>query len=112
MNRKIHALAIEYQWERTLLRTLLVMLAFLTFCYLYFVVASVLNVIARKEADMSSTRLEGSIGSLEQHYFLLSRNLTPETGSTLGLSGISRQSYVYRHTMIGQAAVAPTHGEI
>lgn len=108
MNKKVHALAIEYQWEHTLLRALLIMLALLTCGYLYFVAASVLNVIAHKEADVRSTRIETSIGMLERQYFSLSQELTPETGNALGLSAITDQWYVYRHGNVGQAGVSPT----
>ena len=100
MNKKISILVIEYQWEQTALRILLGMLAFLTAGYLYFVAASVFNVIAHKEADVQSARLETSIGLLEQTYFKLSQNLTPSVGSTLGLATITEQSYIYRHTSV------------
>jgi len=112
MNKKVHALAIEYQWEHALLRALLIVLALLICGYLYFVAASVLNVIARKEADVRSARLETSIGMLERRYFSLSQGLTPQTGNALGLSAITDQSYVYRHGNIGQADIAPTQAAI
>ena len=107
MNRKVDALAIEYPWEQTLLRVLLVSLGILTVSYLYFVAASVFNVIAHKEADLKSTRLETTIGKLEQEYFALSQQLTAETGASLGLSSITEQSYVYRPGNVGQAQTAP-----
>jgi len=113
MDKKVQVLAIEYQWETTLLRVLLGMLALLTCAYLYFVGASVLNVIAHKEADVRSTQLETSIGTLEGQFYSLSQELTPEAGSTLGLSAITGQSYVYRHGNVGQAnVVASAQGAI
>ena len=107
MNKKVPALVVEYQWEHTALRVLLIMILILTAGYLYLVARSVFNVIAYKEADVRSAQLETSIGLLEQHYFTLSQNLTPEEGNALGLSAITDQSYVYRHTIIGQAEKAP-----
>lgn len=112
MNKQVQILAIEYQWEQTLLRGLLVMLAVLTLGYLYFVAASVMNVIAHKEASVRSTQLESSIGLLEREYFALSQELTPESGSALGLSTISDQSYVYRPGTIGAATIASAQGAI
>jgi len=105
INKKVSILVVEYQWERTALRALLIMLAILTMGYLYFVAASVLNVIAHKEADAHATQAESAIGLLEQKYFALSQNLTPAESSTLGLSAITDQSYVYRHGNVGQAPV-------
>ncbi len=112
MDKQVQILAIEYQWEQTLLRVLLVMLAFLTLSYLYFVGTSVMNVIAHKEASVRSTQIETSIGLLEREYFALSQGLTPESGSALGLASISDQSYVYRPGTIGAATIASAQGAI
>lgn len=112
IDKKVPLLAIEYQWENTLLRVLLIMLAVLLSSYLYFVAASVLNVIAHKEANLRSTQIETSIGQLERQYFTLSQELTPEKGTALGLSAIIDQSYVYRHGSIGAVTTASDRIEI
>lgn len=103
MNKQVSVLAIEYAWERTLLRALLTLLAFLTIGYLYFVASSVLNVIAHKEAIAQTAQIESEIGLLEQKYFTLSQDLTPAAGSALGLAPITAQKYVYRHGNVGNA---------
>ncbi|MBI5004495.1 hypothetical protein HZC00_05390 [Candidatus Kaiserbacteria bacterium] len=112
MDKKVQILSIEYHWEQRLLRVLLGILFILTLSYLYFVAASVMNVIAHKEADVRSTALETSTGLLERQYFALSQEITPESGGTLGLSKISDQSYVYRPGNIGAATIASIQGAI
>ncbi|MBM3261059.1 hypothetical protein FJY93_01435 [Candidatus Kaiserbacteria bacterium] len=103
INKQVHALTIEYQWEHTLLWVLLGVLGILLCVYLYFVAASVLNIIAHKEATVRSAQLETAIGQLEREYFALSQNLTPETGALLGLSAVNDQEYVYRPGTVGAA---------
>jgi hypothetical protein len=106
--KKISILANEYPTERIVFLALFGFLAILFCAYFYFVSASVLNIIARKEADAQSARMQGSIGSLEEHYFALSQAITPEAAANLGLTPIARTQYVYRP---GNAAIAaPTRG--
>lgn len=96
-------LANEHPWEPRARSILSIMLVILVAGYLYFVAASILNVIARTEAlgEMQST--QSSIASLEQRYFALSQGVTPEEGAALGFSPVSHTSYVFRP---GNAAVA------
>jgi presenilin-like A22 family membrane protease len=110
MNTKVHILVIEYQWERTLLRILLIILAFLTIAYVYFAVSSILNVIAHKEAVAQAAQIESDIGILEQQYFTISQGLTPEVGNALGLSPLATPQYIYRHGNVGKTAI--THTQI
>jgi hypothetical protein len=76
--------------------------------YLYFVGASVLNIIARKEASRSSVALQSSIARLEKQYFVLSEAVTPTTGASLGLSHVQETNYVYRPGATAAADTAPT----
>jgi hypothetical protein len=96
----------EHPMERLMLRAACLMLVVLLFGYLYFVTASVLNVMARKEAMAKITNIQGSIGSLEQQYFALSQGLTPQEGETLGLSHVSQTQYVYRPGNVGAVTIA------
>lgn len=90
------SLSHEHYAEAHVLRTLVVMLAALLCAYVYFVSASVLNVIARKEALSSIDTMQSSISSLEQNYFALSQGITPAMGATLGLSQVATPNYVHR----------------
>lgn len=104
------SLVAEHPYERTAVRWLFVLLAVLLCGYVYFVTASILNVIARKEAVADIARTQNAISSLEQRYFTLSQAVTPERGVGLGLSQVSSVSYVYRPgntAMAGGGAVAP-----
>ncbi len=103
--RQMPILAIEYPIERVALTVLVSFLAILFCAYFYLVVASVLNIIARKEADARSARLQSDIGTLEHQYFELSQSITPQSASEMGLAPIQATAYVYRP---GNAASADT----
>ena len=97
----------QHPFESTIMRTLCIALVVLVCGYLYFVSASVLNVIARKEALAEISKIQGSIGGLEQQYFTLSEGVTPQAGATLGLSPIEDTQYVYRPGNVGAVTIAP-----
>ena len=103
MNKHLAILSLEYTSERIAFRVLFAILGIILCGYLYFVGASVLNIIARKEASRSSIALQSSIASLETRFFALSESVTPETGSSLGLGQVDDTDYVYRP---GATAVA------
>ncbi|MDO8575739.1 MAG: hypothetical protein Q7R90_00290 [bacterium] len=100
------SLSLEHPMERIALRVLSVTLLAVICGYLYFVSASILNVIARKEALTHISVIQGSIGGLEQHYFRLSSGISPEVGRALGLAPIGKQHYVYRPGNVGAATIA------
>lgn len=100
------SLSLEHPAERIILRVLSILLLASIAGYLYFVSASILNVIARKEALSSVAVIQGSIGGLEQNYFELSSGISPASGSSLGLAPVAHQSYVYRPGNVGAATIA------
>lgn len=100
------SLSLEHPAERLVLRVLSIALLALVCGYLYFVSASVLNVIARKEALARVVVIQGSIGGLEQEYFKLSQSVTAQTGEALGLSPVGQPKYVYRPGNVGAATIA------
>lgn len=102
--RKTYALNAEHPFESVAMRMVLAILLTLIFSYIYFVGASVLNIIARKEALAETERLNGAIGNIERDYFAISHNITPESGTELGLSPVSHTAYVYRPGVVGQVA--------
>ena len=82
----------------------LVLTLFTLVCgYLYFVGASVLNIIARKEAILQVTERATAVGNLERNYFALSEGVTLESGSRVGLAPVSETHYVYRPGAMGIA---------
>jgi hypothetical protein len=109
MNKKISMLAIEYPVERMAFVALTAVLAILFCAYFYLVVASVLNIIARKEADAQSATLQGSIGILEKQYFTLSQSITPQDAQDLGLAPVTGTYYVYRPGNAASAAPSDTN---
>jgi hypothetical protein len=96
MNKKLSILSIEYVYERAAAQVLLALICLAIIAYLYFVGASVLNIIARKEAAQKTTALQGSVAQLEKQYFTLSSAVTPDTASALGLAPITNAQFVYR----------------
>ena len=100
------SLAIEHPFERHLLTILILALAALACGYLYFVTASVLNVMSRREAISEIAKIQGSIGNLEQEYFALSHDVNLSSASSLGLAPLSKTSYVYRPGNVGAATIA------
>jgi len=103
LNKKIAALSVELPHEYTLLRTLYFAVGILVLTYLYLVSASVLNVIAQREADQASASLQSNIGILEGKYFALSHDITPQRAEQLGLQPLAESSFVYRLDTVGLA---------
>ncbi len=101
--KRARVLAVEYRAERIALAALLGLLALFVAAYFYFVIGSVFNVIAEKEADAKSALMQQSIGGLEQQYFTLSQSLTPQTAADMGLAPVQSTQYVSRP---GNAAAA------
>jgi hypothetical protein len=99
------SLAVEYPVERVILRALVAVLVVLAMGYLYFVSASIINIMARKEAMTQSGAIIASIGSLEGQYFSLTQSITPDSAVAIGLSPIStaNTAYVERPGNVGMA---------
>ena len=95
----------EHPAERSLLKTMLGFIALFVFLYLYFVSASVLNVIARKEAISGVKSAQSSISTKEQEYFSLTESITPEEAARLGLAPLEAPQYVYRPSSMTAAAI-------
>ena len=93
----------EHPAERTLFRMLVAVLLVIAGVYIYFVGASVLNVIARKEALLQTAQLTGAVSSLEREYFLVAKSITPEAGERLGLAPVANTAYVRRPGVVGDA---------
>ena len=106
LHKELSFLTVEHPMERRLFSMLAITLAVLTVGYLYCVASSVLNVIARKEAVARATALESTIGGLEQEYLALSQEVTPASGTSLGLVPVAHTAYVRRPSTVGVANVA------
>ena len=100
------SLSLEHPRERTLLRMLGIALTALFCVYLYFISASVLNVMARKEALSQINTIEGKIGLQEQRYLALASATDPQEAAALGLSPVRVTQYVYRPGNVGAATIA------
>lgn len=101
------SLSYEHPMERLVQNGLALALILLACLYLYFITATVLNVIARKDALGKVAHIEGRIGGLEQQYFALSQEVDPSRAKAVGLTPVSDTSYVYRPGNVGAATIDP-----
>ena len=99
------SLTIEHPAERIAFRTLVVTLVALACAYGYFVSASVLNVIARKEALAETVSLGSRVSLLERDYYAAAAAIIPSAGDRLGLAPVSNTRYVHRLGVVGTAEV-------
>jgi hypothetical protein len=86
----------EHPYEALAMRVLLLALFALAALYLYFVGASVLHIVARKEAVLETTRLQSAIASMEQEYFTLSHEVDESVAKRMGLVALEKTHYVYK----------------
>ncbi len=99
------SLMMEHRYERILARFLTIAVVTLVAGYLYFVSASVLNVIARKDALTQVAKIQSAIGGLERQYLALSQSVTPSTDVAIGLSPVENTQYVYRPGNVGAVTI-------
>ena len=95
-NRRTISLTLEHPAERVLLRVLVLSLTALAVLYVYFVGASILNIIARKDALKQIATLASAVAYLEREYFVASGSVGPENGARLGLTPVGNTTYVHR----------------
>lgn len=100
------SLSRAHPYEYTIMQVLMFAIVVLVLGYLYFISASVLNVIARKEALSHVVTIQSEIGGLEQRYFMLSQEVSPQVGASLGLTPIQNTHYVYRPGNMTSATIA------
>lgn len=101
------SLTIEHPAEPAAFRSLVAVLGVLAVLYVYFVGSTVLNVVARKEANMQATSLASAVAQLESDYFAATQEIGPEDGARLGLAPVAQTEYVHRP---GNAVVLTTPG--
>lgn len=97
------SLATEHTLEPLIRQALFAFLIAFFFLYLYLVSASVLNIMARKEASSATLALQSKVAELQGEYFALSESVDPALASAIGLAPIAETHYVYRP---GNAAAA------
>lgn len=73
--------------------------------YGYFVSLSIMNVIANREASVESERLRSTVVALEQEYFNLSKSITADLATDVGLTDTTETEFVRRPN--GMAANTP-----
>jgi hypothetical protein len=89
------SLTVEHPAEQRIFHILCALLALLVVGYLYFVSASILNIMAGREAEASLAQVQSAIASLEQQYFALDEGINQSIASSLGLEPLDGAQYVY-----------------
>jgi len=105
------SLTVEHSAERVFLRFLIVAFGSLALLYIYFVGATILNVVATKEAGVQTATITSAVSKLEREYFAATQGIGPEDGARLGLAPVAHTVYVHRPgnaAMAGPASAAPS----
>ena len=101
------SLAVEHPYERLARQILFCALAALVLAYFYFVAASILNIMARKEADTTTLALQTKIAQMEGDYFTLSNQVNPSSAKAIGLAPVHTTQYVYRPGNAAAVTIQP-----
>lgn len=100
-NSWAYALTHEHAWEARARHLLVACTLIMAVGYVYCVAASILNVIARKEADTRAIALTASIAELEERYVALSATIHEEAVLAHGLSSLNAKHFVTRTPTLG-----------
>lgn len=95
----------EYAFEPVMRRLLVIIAIFSALTYVYFVSASVVHIVARKDAETTLSRTATEVAELESQYFALSKDITRERAATLGLVPVEDTQFVNR--IVRTAFVSP-----
>lgn len=87
--------AIEHPLEKTARTGLILGLAVCTVVYLFLIGGTVMNLMERKEAALSATKIAQNVAQLEAEYLSLSQGIQTIEASDFGLLPIEASSYVY-----------------
>lgn len=104
--RTVHLSHDEHFLEPILRRVLVVVAALAIAAYIYCVSASVVHIIARKDAEVALARTSSSVALLESKYFDLSSKVTREHATDLGLVPIDDARFIARTVRTAQASVS------
>lgn len=107
--RKNISLTAEHPYESALFRFVVIAIMSLVGAYLYFVGASILHVVARKEMSAEATKLQSAIALMEREYFTLSQSVDESIVSSMGLAALDKTTYVYEPG-VAVAATMPGNG--
>lgn len=72
------------------------LIAVLSVLYVYFVIASIMDVAGREEISLQSTKLSAEVASLEAQYFAKTHLITEAAAREHGFVAITNRSFVER----------------
>jgi len=75
----------------------LVTLAFILVClYMYFVSATIMHVVVRKETDQSMSQMHSKLGALEAEYIAAQHSVSEHVASLQGFVATSEKVFINR----------------
>jgi len=77
--------------------------AFMVLAYIVLVSMSIVNVMARTEAQEDALTRRTAVAELEQKYFALSAEITAERGAAIGLMPVASTEFVHHPGALGVA---------
>jgi len=89
--------------EQAAIYTLVGIMALLLFAYAYFINASVLFVVERKDSEKKSSALLSQISTLETNYFNASENINISLAYSMGFKETSNISFANRKSIVRRA---------
>lgn len=104
---RIAALTREHPREVLVRRVVIAFLIATAALYAILISASVLHVIARKEATSNMVAVAANIASLEQQYFSLSSIVKADKATDMGLVSLSDKDFVTRTVHLGLSTGDP-----
>lgn len=94
--RRGFSLTAEHPAEGLIFCVLVASVIVLAVVYSYLVSATIINVMARREALTQSSNLATAVSKLEHEYFAIAQDIGPEDGARLGLAPVSKTYYMHR----------------
>lgn len=89
--------------EELAIRLLSGAVAFMVLAYIVLVSMSIVNVMARTEAQEDALTRRTAVAELEQKYFALSAEITAEKGAAIGLMPVASTEFVHHPGALGVA---------
>ena len=95
---KTKALQLNIHYTKVIFAVFGVVLFLLLFLYSYFINASVLNIVERKEIEKSLAETNSYVSSLEAEYFNHIDDMNLDLAASLGFKEVLSSNFAYRKT--------------
>ena len=90
------AVAHTQDLEKKLFWSLIAMLVLMLVMYVFFVNATVMNIVGRQTAERAASSVNSHISDLESQYLALASGITPEYAHSIGFAETKTEAYATR----------------